>query len=178
MSRQTPISISSESESPIAVTTTSASDPARAISFDCNPDVALVSEITIVFEEDDGSLPVRHHPARGLWVRRSILEAEAQTARARREVWTVFTTPCRFVMSGFLRSTDWIYKYRRADDDLHVRKLKIENTFFVFRIRRLKLAGFFFEDARSSSKSFPFFNFRFRKTNILFLFDLWSPKNE
>ena len=48
MSRQVPVTISSESDSPIAVTITSASD-----SSDHNPDVALVSEIITVPEEDD-----------------------------------------------------------------------------------------------------------------------------
>ena len=53
MSRQTPISISSESDSPIAVMITSASETAQTISSDRNPDVALVSKISSVLEEDD-----------------------------------------------------------------------------------------------------------------------------
>ena len=57
MSRETPISISSESDSPIAVTITSASDSAQTISFDHNPDVALVSEIITVPEKDADQRP-------------------------------------------------------------------------------------------------------------------------
>ena len=53
MSRETPISVSSESDSPIAVTITSNSESAQTISSDRNPDVALVSEIITVPEEAD-----------------------------------------------------------------------------------------------------------------------------
>ena len=53
MSRETPIPVSSESDSPIAVTITSNSESAQTISSDRNPDVALVSGIITVPEEDD-----------------------------------------------------------------------------------------------------------------------------
>ena len=53
MSRETPVSVTSESDSPIAVTITSNSESAQTMSFDRNPDVAFVSEIITVPEEDD-----------------------------------------------------------------------------------------------------------------------------
>ena len=85
MPRQTPISISSESDSPTAATITSASDSAQTISSDRNPDVALVSEIITVPEEDDDqrSDTIQHVDSESDHLQ--VLEAEAETACARRE---------------------------------------------------------------------------------------------
>ena len=85
MSRQTPITISSESDSPVAVTITSASDSAQTISSDQNPDVALVSEIITVHEEEDDqrSDTIQHVDSSS--DDEGLEEAEAATARARRE---------------------------------------------------------------------------------------------
>ena len=84
MSRRTPITISSESDSPVAVTITSASDSAQTISSDGNPDVALVSEISYVPEEenDQRSDTIQHVDSESDDL--EVLEAEADTARARR----------------------------------------------------------------------------------------------
>ena len=84
MSRETPISVSSESDSPIAVTITSNSESAQTISSDRNPDVALVSEIITVPEEDDQRCDTIEHvdsDSDDL----EVLEAEVETARAKRE---------------------------------------------------------------------------------------------
>ena len=84
MSRETPISVSSESDSPIAVTITSNSESAQTISSDRNPDVALVSEIITVFEEDDQrSDTIEHVDSDSDDF--EVFEAEAETARTRRE---------------------------------------------------------------------------------------------
>ena len=85
MSRRTPITISSESDSPVAVTITSASDSAQTISSDRNPDVALVSEVVYVPEEEDDqrSDTIEHVDSGSDDL--EVLEAEAETARARRE---------------------------------------------------------------------------------------------
>ena len=53
MSRQVLVTISSESDSPISVIITSVSESAQTISSDQNSDVALVSEIITVSEEED-----------------------------------------------------------------------------------------------------------------------------
>ena len=85
MSRETPISISSESDSSIAVTITSASDSAQTISSDRNPDVVLVSEIITVLEEDadQRSDTIEHVDSESDDL--GVLEAEVETARAKRE---------------------------------------------------------------------------------------------
>ena len=84
MSRETPISVSSESDSPIVVTTTSNSESAQAISFDRNPDVALVSEIITVLEEDDQrSDTIEHVDSESDDL--EVLEAEVETAHMKRE---------------------------------------------------------------------------------------------
>ena len=85
MSRQTPITISSESDSPVAVTITSASESVQTISSERNPDVALVSEILSVPEEEDDqrSDTIQHVDSESDDL--EVLEAEAETARARRE---------------------------------------------------------------------------------------------
>ena len=86
MSRQVPVTISSESDSPIAITITSASESAQTISSDQNPDVALVGEtITIHEEEDDDqrSDTIQHLDSSSDEL--EILEAEAASARARCE---------------------------------------------------------------------------------------------
>ena len=85
MYRETPISISSDSDSPIAATITSASDSAQAISSNRNPDVAMVSEITTVPEEDadQRSDTIEHVDPESDDL--EVLEAEVETARAKRE---------------------------------------------------------------------------------------------
>ena len=85
MSRQTPITISSESDSPVAVTITSASEYVQTIYSERNPDVALVSEILSVPEEEDDqrSDTIQHVDSESDDL--EVLEAEAETARARRE---------------------------------------------------------------------------------------------
>ena len=85
MSRETPISISSESDSSIAVTITSAADSEQTISSDRNPDVALVSEIIMVLEEDadQRSDTIEHVDSESDDL--EVLEAEVETARAKRE---------------------------------------------------------------------------------------------
>ena len=84
MSRETPISVSSESDSPIAVTITSNSESAQTIPSDRNPDVALVSEIITAPEEDDQRSDTIEHVDSDS-DDREVLEAEVETARARRE---------------------------------------------------------------------------------------------
>ena len=85
MSRETPISISSESDPPIAVTITSVSDSAQTISCDRNPDAALVSEIITVPEEDadQRSDTIEHVDSESDGL--EFFEAEEETARAKRE---------------------------------------------------------------------------------------------
>ena len=84
MSRQVPVTISSESDSPIAITITSASESAQTISSDQNPDVALVGEtITIPEEDDERSDTIQHLDSSSDEL--EILEAEAASATARRE---------------------------------------------------------------------------------------------
>ena len=85
MSRQTPISIYSESDSPTAAAITSAFDSAQTISSDRNPDVALVPEIITVLgaEDDQRSDTIQHVGSESDDL--EVLEAEAETARARRE---------------------------------------------------------------------------------------------
>jgi hypothetical protein len=85
MSRQVPVSISSESDSPIAVTITSATDSAQTISSERTPDVALVSEVVALTEEDDDqrSDTIQHLDSESDDL--EVLEAEAATARAKRE---------------------------------------------------------------------------------------------
>ena len=87
MSHQVPVTISSESNSPIAVTITSASESAQTISSDQNPDVALVSEIITVPEEEDDqrSDTIQHVDSSSDDEGLEVLEAEVATARARRE---------------------------------------------------------------------------------------------
>ena len=85
MSRQVPVTISSESDSPNAITITSASDSAQTISSESqNPDVALVGEtITIPEENDERSDTIQHLDSSSDEL--EILEAEAASATARRE---------------------------------------------------------------------------------------------
>ena len=85
MSRPTTISVSSESDSPGAITVTSAHESVQTISSDRNPGLALVSEIISVSEEDDEqqSDGVQHVSSESEDL--EVLEAEAETARARRE---------------------------------------------------------------------------------------------
>ena len=87
MSRQVPVTISSESDSPITVTITSASESAQTISSDQNPDVALVSEIITVPEEEDDqrSDTIQHVDSSSDDEGLGVLEAEVAHARARRE---------------------------------------------------------------------------------------------
>ena len=85
MSRDTPFSISSESDSPIAFTITSASGSTQTISSDHNPDVAPVSGIITVLEEDadQRSDTIEHVDSESDDL--EVLEAEVETARAKRE---------------------------------------------------------------------------------------------
>ncbi len=85
MSRQVPVTISSESDSPIAVTITSASDSAQTISSESqNPEIAMVGEtITIPEEDDERSDTIQHLDSSSDEL--EILEAEAASATARRE---------------------------------------------------------------------------------------------
>ena len=87
MSRQVLVTISSESNSPIVVTIMSAFDSAQTISSDENPDVALISEIiTVLEEEDDQRSEIIQHvdssfDDRGL----EVLKAGVAIARPRRK---------------------------------------------------------------------------------------------
>ena len=73
-----------ETDSPIAVTITSNSESAQTISSNLNSDVALVSEIITVSEEyDQRSETIEHVDSDPDDL--EILEAEAETAHARRE---------------------------------------------------------------------------------------------
>ena len=85
MSRPTTILVSSGSDSPGAITVTSAPESAQTISSDRNPGLALVSEIISVPEEEDDqqSDGVQHVSSESEDL--EVLEAEAETARARRE---------------------------------------------------------------------------------------------
>ena len=86
MSRQLPVTVSSESDSPIAVTITSASESAQTISSDLNPHVVLVSEIITVAEEDDQRFDtIQHVDSSSADKGQEVLEAEVAIARARRE---------------------------------------------------------------------------------------------
>ena len=83
-----PVSISSESESPIPVTISSVTDSAQTVSSERTPEVALVSEVIAVNddeeEEDDRrSDTVQHLDSESDDL--EILEAEVATARAKRE---------------------------------------------------------------------------------------------
>ena len=86
-SRQVPVTIFSESNSPIAVTFTSASESDQAISSDQKPDVALVSEIiTAPKEEDDwGPDTIQQVYISSDDDSLEVLQAEIATACARRE---------------------------------------------------------------------------------------------
>ena len=79
--------ISSESDFPIAVTITFASESAQTISFDQNPDVALISEIITVpeTEDDQRSDTIQHVDSSSDDVGLDVLEADVATALARRE---------------------------------------------------------------------------------------------
>ena len=87
MSRQVQVTISSESGSSIAVTITSASESAQTIYSNQNPHVALVSEILMVFKEEDGqrSDNIQHGDSSSDDESPEVLEAKVTTARARRE---------------------------------------------------------------------------------------------
>ena len=81
MFRETPISMSSESDSLVAVAITFASDSAQTISSDRNPGVALVFEIITVPEDDDQRSDTIGHvdsESDGL----EVLEAEVESARS------------------------------------------------------------------------------------------------
>ena len=83
-----PVSISSESESPIPVTISSVTDSAQTVSSERTPEVALVSEVIAVNDDEDGEDDQRSDTVQHLDSESDdleILEAEVATARAKRE---------------------------------------------------------------------------------------------
>ena len=125
MSRQVPVTISSESDSPIAITITSASESAQTIPSDQNPDVALVSEIITVHEEEDDqrSDTIQHVDSSSDDEGLGFLEAKLATAYARRQMQEALsrascegTTCARIELVRAFRSDRPILAFRTLGD--------------------------------------------------------------